>query len=49
MKVTINLPENIALKEYDLVVYISSKLYEDVIITAGQGAEMAGFSKRTFI
>jgi hypothetical protein len=43
------LQENIALKEYDLVVYISSKLYEDVIITAGQGAEMAGFSKRTFI
>jgi predicted HTH domain antitoxin len=49
MKVTVNLPENIALKEYDLVVYISSKLYEDGIIAAGQGAEMAGLSKRAFI
>ncbi len=49
MKVTVNLPENIALKEYDFVVYISSKLYEDGIITAGQGAEMAGLSKRTSI
>ena len=45
MKVTVNLPENIALKEHDLVVYISTKLYEDGIITAGQGAEMAGLSK----
>lgn len=49
MKVTLNLPENIALKEFDLVVYISSKLYEDGIITAGQGAEMSGLTKRAFI
>jgi predicted HTH domain antitoxin len=49
MKITVNLPENIALKEFDLVAYISSKLYEDGIITAGQAAEMAGLSKRAFI
>lgn len=49
MKVTVNLPESLALKEFDLVVYISTKLYEDGIITAGQAAEMSGLSKRAFI
>ena len=49
LPLTLCVQENIALKEHDLVVYISTKLYEDGIITAGQGAEMAGFSKRTFI
>lgn len=49
MKITVNLPESLALKEFDLVVYISTKLYEDGIITAGQAAEMSGLSKRAFI
>lgn len=49
MKVTLNLPENVRLKEFDLEVYVASKLYEDGFVSSGQAAEMAGLSKKTFI
>ena len=49
MKVTVNLPENLELKEFDFVIYISTKLYEDGLITSGQAADMAGLSKKAFI
>jgi len=49
MKVTVNLPENVGLKEFDFIVYVASKMYEDGLLSSGQAAEMAGLSKRTFI
>ena len=49
MKVTVNLPENVGLKEFDFIVYVASKMYEDGLLSSGQAAEMAGLSKRAFI
>jgi predicted HTH domain antitoxin len=49
MKITVNLPENLELKEFDFIVYVATKLYEDGLVTAGQAAEMAGLSKKSFI
>ena len=49
MKVTVNLPENVEFKEFDFIVYIASKLYEDGLVSSGQAAEMAGLSKKAFI
>jgi predicted HTH domain antitoxin len=49
MKITINLPKNVELKEFDFLVYVATKLYEDGLVTSGQAAEMAGLSKKSFI
>ncbi len=35
MKITANLPENVDLKEFDFIIYIATKLYEDGLVTAG--------------
>jgi predicted HTH domain antitoxin len=49
MKITLNIPENVELKEFDFIVYVATKLYEDGLVTAGQAAEMAGLSKKSFV
>ena len=49
MKITLNIPENVEIKEFDFIVYVASKLYEDGLVTAGQAAEMAGLSKKSFV
>ena len=49
MKVTLNLHENLELKEFDFVIYIATKLYEDGMITSGQATDIAGLSKKAFI
>jgi predicted HTH domain antitoxin len=49
MKVTVNLPEDVKLKEFDFIIYVATKLYEDGLVTAGQAAEMTGLTKRAFI
>lgn len=49
MKVTVNLPDNVGLREFDFLVYVAAKLYEDGIVSSGQAAEMAGLSKKAFI
>ena len=48
-KITLNIPENINMKTFDLSVYVASKMYEDGLVSAGQASEMAGLSKRAFI
>lgn len=45
-KISINIPEAINLKTFDLAVYVASKMYEDSLVSAGQAAEMVGISKR---
>jgi len=45
----LNVPENVELKEFDFIVYVATKLYEDGLVTAGQAAEMAGLSKKSFV
>ena len=47
--ILINIPESINLKTFDFSIYLASKMYEDKILTAGQAADLAGLSKRTFI
>jgi predicted HTH domain antitoxin len=49
MKVTLNLPDNLDLKLFDLSMYVAAKLFEDGILSSGQAAEMVGVSKRAFI
>lgn len=49
MKITLNIPENVELKEFDFIVYVVTKLYEDGLVTSGQAAEMAGLSKKSFV
>ena len=49
MKVTLNLPENLNLKIFDISIYLATKLFEDGLLSSGQAAEMVGISKRAFI
>ena len=34
---------------FDYSVYLATKLYEDALLSAGQAAELANLSKRSFI
>lgn len=47
--IELHIPDDLDLKEHDLSMIIASKLYEDSKLTAGQAAEMAGLSKKTFL
>lgn len=47
--VQLNIPDNLDINESDLAMIIASKLYEDGKLSAGQAAELAGLTKRTFI
>ncbi len=47
--IQLQVPDEVDLKDYDFSMIIASKLYEDGKLSAGQAAEMAGLSKRTFI
>jgi hypothetical protein len=47
--ITLDIPESLNLKTFDLSIYLASKMYEDKILTAGQAAQLAGLSKRSFI
>ncbi len=46
---SINLPETVQRNTEELKIIIATKLYEQGILSLGQGAELAGLSKRTFI
>lgn len=47
--IQINVPDSVDMKEFDLLMFMASKLYEEAKLTLGQAADMAGISKRTFI
>jgi hypothetical protein len=49
MKVTLNIPETLPFQAFDLSLYVASKLYGDGLLSAGQGSQMTGLSKRAFI
>jgi len=46
---TIKIPSSLQISEFDLVMTLVTKLYEEGKLSSGQAAEMAGISKRTFI
>ena len=45
----INIPDNLDLEDKEAKMLLASKLYEKGKITIGQAAELAGYSKRTFM
>ncbi len=48
-EINISIPENVHLSESELKIIIAGELYEREKLSLGQAAELAGFSKRTFI
>ena len=46
---TINIPDNLDLSNREAAMLLASKLYEQGKLSLGQAAELAGYSKRTFM
>ncbi len=47
--ITVKLPKRLGLSEFEVTMFLASRLYEAGKITSGQAAEMVGLSKRAFI
>lgn len=45
MKVVLEFPEKLELKNFDIAQYLASKMYHDGILSAGQAAQLVGKSK----
>jgi predicted HTH domain antitoxin len=45
----IQLPDSINIETQEIQLLLASKLYENGLLSVGQAAQMAGFSKRTFM
>ena len=46
---TIHLPEMVELEEHEAKMLLAAKLYERGTLSLGQAAEVAGYTKRTFM
>ncbi|RPD50598.1 UPF0175 family protein [Paracnuella aquatica] len=46
---TLNIPDSLELDSREAAMLLASKLFEQGKLSAGQAAELAGYSKRTFI
>lgn len=49
MHLTLDIPETVNLNEQEAKMILASKLYENGSLSMGQAAELAGYSKRTFM
>ena len=49
MGVHINLPEGLNISDFEVNMLLAVKLFEEGLITTGQGAEMVGLSKQAFV
>lgn len=49
MELTLHIPSGVDLDEKDTKTMLAAKLYEAGKLTLGQAAEVAGYSKRTFM
>jgi predicted HTH domain antitoxin len=47
--ITLPIPQEVLPQTFDYSVYLAAKLYEDALLSAGQAAELANLSKRSFI
>ncbi len=45
----VELPSDLVATEFDLKMIFASKLFDEGLITSGQGAKIVGLSRRTFI
>lgn len=46
---TLNIPDNLDLDNREAAMLLATKLYEQGKLSLGQAAELAGYSKRTFM
>lgn len=46
---TLNIPDNLDLDDREAAMLLATKLYEQGKLSLGQAAELAGYSKRTFM
>ncbi|MEL6624133.1 MAG: UPF0175 family protein [Bacteroidota bacterium] len=44
-----NIPSDLNASEFDLKMLFASKLFDEGLISSGQGAKMVGISRRAFI
>lgn len=49
MSIQINLPEGLRISQFELQMLLAAKLFDEGLITSGQGADMVGLSKQAFI
>ena len=49
MSINITLPSDVMISEFELSMMLATKLFDQGIISSGQGAEMVGLSKKAFI
>ena len=49
MSIQINLPDGLNKSKFELSMLFASKLFDEGLISTGQGAKMVGLSKRAFI
>ncbi|MEO0733868.1 MAG: UPF0175 family protein [Bacteroidota bacterium] len=49
MSVQIEIPVDLPLSEFELKMRFAAKLFDDGLISTGQGAKMVGISRRAFI
>ncbi|MFK7972190.1 MAG: UPF0175 family protein [Bacteroidia bacterium] len=49
MSIQLQLPEGLKVSPFELKMLFATKLFEEGLITSGQGAEMVNLSKRAFI
>ena len=47
--VVLNIPDNLDLDDREAAMLLATKLYEQGKLSLGQAAELAGYSKRTFM
>jgi predicted HTH domain antitoxin len=46
---TLNIPDNVDLDNREVAMLLTTRLYEQGKLTLGQAAELAGYTKRTFM
>jgi len=49
MSIQINLPDRLNISQFELGMLIAAKLFDEGLISSGQGAAMVGLSKQAFI
>ena len=49
MSIQINLPDGLNISQFELGMLIAAKLFDEGLISSGQGAAMVGLSKQSFI
>jgi len=47
--ITLKLPDSVEMNQKDFLTFVAAKLYEAGRLTLGQAAELAGYTKATFM